>query len=281
VSARQKGKARRGRAEPDCRGRDPRVEAGSEAHYLDALHYDQTYRRRKKDVLFYAELAARSGGPVLELGVGTGRVSIEIARRDVEVVGVDRVPPMLTRAKERVAREPQRVRDLVTLRNGDLTRVRMKRRFPLVIAPFNVFMHLYERRDWERALRTVKAHLTTRGRLVFDIRVPDPKELARDPQKTYRCRPVTRPEDGLRYRYGEAFDYDTETQIQMVTMVFEREGEPESFFITPLAHRHVFPAELEALLHYNGFSIVERFGDFDHGPLTRESESQVIIARAR
>ncbi len=92
---------------------------------------------------------------------------------------------------------------------------------------------------------------------------------------------MKRPEDGLRYRYGESFEYDPVTQIEMITMVFEREGEPESFFITPLAHRQVYPAELEALLHYNGLSIVDRYGDFDRRALSAESESQIIVARAR
>jgi SAM-dependent methyltransferase len=257
------------------------VEAGTDAHYVDAPYYDHAYRRRRQDVRFYADLAERLGGPVLELGVGTGRVAIAIARRGVEVVGVDRVPEMLAQARMHLGREPSRVRNLVTLKKGDLTRLRLERRFPLVIAPFNVFMHLYERQDWERALATVKAHLKRRGRLAFDIRLPDLVELARDPQKTYRGRPVTRPDDGLRYRYGEGFEYDPVTQIELVTMVFEREGAPESFFITPLAHRQVFPAELEALLHYNGFTIVERFGDFDRSELGAESESQIVIARAR
>lgn len=262
-------------------GSDPRVAAGTDAHYIDADYYDYVYRRWRKDVRYYADLCEARGGPVLELGVGTGRVAIEIARRGVEVVGVDRMPEMLERAHAQLAKEPRRVRELVSLCRGDLARVRLRRRFPLVIAPFNVFMHLYERRDWERALSTVRAHMTPRGRLVFDVRLPDPIELGRDPLKTYRCRPIKRPEDGLRYRYGESFEYDPLTQIQMVTMVFEREGEPESLFITPLAHRQVYPAELEALLHYNGFTMTERYGDFAGGPITRESETQLIVARAR
>ncbi len=265
--------------------KDPRVAAGTEAHYIDAAYYDSAYKRRKEDVRFYADVAERFGGPVLELGVGTGRVAVEIAKRGIEVVGVDRVPEMLERAKQRLEKEPRKVKGRVTLKKGDLLRLRLQRRFPLVIAPFNVFMHLYERKDWERALKTVKVHLGRRGRLVFDVRLPDLVELSRDPQRTYRSRPVRRPEDGRRYRYGESFEYDPVTQIEMITMVFqpegEPEGEPEGFFITPLAHRQIFPQELEALLHYNDFTLLERYGDFEGGALGPESESQIIVSRPR
>ncbi len=262
-------------------GEDPRVAAGAEGNYLDGRYYDHVYRRRRTDVRFYADVAEEHGGPVLELGVGTGRVARELARRGIEVVGVDLVPEMLEQAEARLAKEPRRVRDKLTLMQGDLTEVRLDRRFPLVIAPFNVFMHLYERTEWEQALRTVGAHLEEGGTLVFDVLMPYPAELARDPDKVYRCRPITHTSDGRRYRYGESFEYDPVTQIELITMTFDRENEPESFFITPLSQRQVYPAELEALLHYNGFTTIERYGDFDRSPFGRESESQIIVAQMR
>lgn len=260
-------------------GSDPRVRVGSEAHYRDAAYYDRTYRRRKQDVRFYADLAVERGGPVLELGVGTGRVAIEMARRGAEVVGVDRIDEMLARARERLAREKGTVRDRVTLRRGDLRDLRLGRRFPLVVAPFNVFMHLYTRRDWERALATAHRHLRPRGRLVFDVLLPDPGELDRDPARTYRAGHVT--DRGERYRYGESFEYDPVTQIELITMQFQNERDPADFFVTPLAHRQVYPQELEALLHYNGFAVEERWGGFDRSRLGPSSESQVVVARPR
>ncbi|MEM9074804.1 MAG: class I SAM-dependent methyltransferase, partial [Myxococcota bacterium] len=77
------------------------LRAGTDAHYEDGQYYDQVYRRRRKDVRFYADLAEARGGPVLELGCGTGRVTRAIADRGMDVVGVDRMEPMLRRARER------------------------------------------------------------------------------------------------------------------------------------------------------------------------------------
>jgi SAM-dependent methyltransferase len=258
---------------------DPILRAGTEAHYEDARHYDHFYRRRKHDVRYYVEEAERWGGPVLELGVGTGRVAIALARAGVQVVGIDRMPPMLERAAERLAREPRAVRERVTLRRADLTGLRLGQRFPLVISPFNVFMHLYDRTQVERALASVRRHLRPRGRFVFDVLMPQALDLGRNPERTYRGGTATHPVSRRRFRYGESFDYDPVRQVQLITMSFEPEDDPEDLSVTPLAHRQFFPAELEALLHYNGFAIEERHGDFDRSALTGDSESQVVVAR--
>ena len=71
---------------------------GAQALYRDPTLFDQLYRRRRNDVAFYVDCARRYGGPVLELGAGNGRVAIALARAGLEVVGVDAMPAMLTRA---------------------------------------------------------------------------------------------------------------------------------------------------------------------------------------
>jgi SAM-dependent methyltransferase len=253
---------------------------GSEAHYLDARLYDHTYARRQYDVRFYVEMAREIGGPILELGAGTGRVTVPLARDGFEVVALDRMPSMLGRLDARLAREPEAVRERVQLALGELATVRLDRRFRLVIAPFNVFMHLYTRQDVEAALATVREHLMPRsGRLVFDVLMPDFRAFVRDPHRQYRGRPIVHPSDGRKWEYGEQFQFDPASQVQMVTSVLRSPDDPGDLRILPLAHRQFFPAELEALLHYNGFEMIERWGDFARGPLSVDGESQVIVAR--
>jgi SAM-dependent methyltransferase len=253
---------------------------GSEALYRDARYYDHVYRRRRADVRFYVEMARRHGGPVLELGAGSGRVALELARAGIDVVAVDRMQPMLARARERAAALPRRARERIEIRRGDLRRLRLRRRFPLVIAPFNVFMHLYDRRDVERALSTCRHHLRPRGRLVFDVMVPEVDALAESPGKIFRGRPVKHP-DGHRYRYMESTHYDPVHQIRTVNMFLEREDDASKRQLIPLAHRQFFPAELEALLHYNGFRVEQRYGDFELRPFDGQGESQIVVARPR
>src|SRR5690606_17966234 len=93
------------------------VDAGSREHYLDAALYDYEYRRRRADVAFYRELAVRrlgERGRILELGAGSGRVTIPLARAGYEVVAVDASKPMLARLRERVARLPTRIANRIT-----------------------------------------------------------------------------------------------------------------------------------------------------------------------
>lgn len=261
---------------------DQWLKEGTEAHYRDGAYYDHRYRGRRHDVAHYVELSRRSGGPVLELGVGTGRVAVAIAAAGFDVVGLDRMPPMLERARIRLAKAPRRIRERVTLVEGDLLSARLGRDFPLVIAPFNVFMHLYTRAEVEAALATARAHLRGGGLLAFDVLLPDVRALSRDPTRLYRCRPIRHPRDGKQYGYREAFHYDSVTQVQLVSTLLERLDAPEvAAEMTQLSHRQFFPQELEALLHYNGFDIAELAGNFDGDPLTPMSESQVIVARVR
>ena len=257
----------------------------ADAHYHDARYYDHAYSRYKPDLAFYVALAKeRGGGPVLELGVGTGRVALAIAKEGVEVVGVDRMPTMLARFAERLAKAPKRVRERITVHEGDLRdlpALGLERRFPLVIAPFNVLQHVYSREDLERTLAGVRALLLDRGALALDVLMPDPASLARDPRRFFRCRPVTHPRDGRKYDYEESFQYDHELQIQTTTMRFTDREDRKSRFTDRLPQRQYFPRELEALLHYNGFRVIRQDGGFDEEPIDAWTESMVVIAERR
>ncbi|MEM7435531.1 MAG: class I SAM-dependent methyltransferase [Myxococcota bacterium] len=250
-------------------------------HYSDGRYYDQTYRRRRDDVRFYVERALGSGGPVLELGTGTGRVAWAIARAGVEVVALDDSEPMLARARDKAERLPRSVQNRVEFRRGDLRTLRLKRRFALVIAPFHVWNHLYTQDDVTRGFRTAHHHLRPRGKFVFDVLVPDPATLARDPTKRYRGGLVPHPRDGGKYRYGEFFHYDTASQVETVTMDFEHPSDPSLSFCTKLTQRHFFPAELAALVEHHGFTIDSHTGDFGDERITRATETQVVVARRR
>ena len=269
----------RSRRPADARA-DRELEVGARAHYEDPDFYTATYRKRIDDVQFYVAEAIASGGPVLEYGVGNGRVALPVARHGVEVVGVDHSRAMLADLKRRLGEEPPEVRRRVRLREGDMRAVRVRRRFPLVICPFNAALHLYTRGDVERFLARVRAHLAPRGRFVFDVSMPMMKDLARSPERAYRAPRFVYPGEGV-VRYEEYFDYDRTRQVLFVSMRFEPVARPERRFTLPLAHRQFFPAEMEALLHYNGLEVERAHGDFQGGPLEDDSDVMVFVTRAR
>jgi SAM-dependent methyltransferase len=218
---------------------------------------------------------------VLEYGVGNGRLALPAARAGARVTGVDHSRPMLDDFKQRLIHEPDPVRSRVTLRHGDMRRVRLRRRFSLVTCPFNAFLHLYERQDVERFLARVREHLKPKGSFVFDVSCPNAHELVRDPNRAYFCPGFRYPRTDEMVRYTERFDYDQARQILFVTMEFLPRGREHESWVTPLAHRQFYPRELEALLHYNGFAIDDTWGDYKRAKFDRYSEMLVISARVR
>jgi len=218
-----------------------------------------------------------------------------MARAGVEVTGLDHSREMLDHLRELLKAEPPAVRRRIQLHEGDLRTARLRRRFPLVICPFNAALHLYTRHDVEQWLARVREHLEPHGELVFDISMPVPEDLARDPNVPYRIPPFEHPTAG-RVGYREHFDYDRVRQVLFVSMFFEpapkkggsrtkkRGTSSEQItetFMTPLAHRQFYPQEMEALLHYNGFEVRELYGDFEKGPLVQDSDVMVWHVRPR
>lgn len=261
--------------------RDRELEACSQAHYDDASYYNDTYRERDEDAAYYLDLAlkVRPRGPVLEYGVGSGRIALPMARHGVSVVGVDLSLPMLDAFRETLAAEPAEVRTRLTLRQGDMRRVRLRRTFPLVICAFNTILHMYTRNDMERFLAGVKAHLAPGGTFVCDLSMPMPEDLTRTFEKAMRTPDFVHPTLG-KVRYQERFQYETLRQILFVSMEFSA-IQSELKLVTPLAHRQFFPQEFETLLHYNGFRITKRHGDFEGAPLDHTSETMIFHAKAR
>jgi SAM-dependent methyltransferase len=262
-------------------GRDAELEAGSRAHYDDPEYYTSTYRRRIDDVQFYVHLAAKNGGPVLEYGIGNGRVALPIARHGVAITGVDHSRPMLSDLRARLSEEPREVRHRVTVVHGDMLRVRLRRRFPLVICPFNAALHLYTREDVESFLARAHEHLTPNGELVMDLSVPVMQDLLREPTRPFKAPRFKHPTTGEIIHYTEHFDYDRVRQVLFVSMEFAPGGDAGRAWMTPLAHRQFFPREWEALLHYNGFDVDRVSGDFHGGALDRSSDVMVWHARPR
>ncbi len=258
---------------------DQELVVGARAHFEDPDYYATTYASRIEDVAFYVDVAKKHAprGPVLEYGVGNGRIALALARHGISVVGVDHTKEMLADLKRRLADEPAAVRARVRAKHGDMRKVALGKKFPLVIAPFNVCLHLYDRADVESFLARVKAHLAPGGLFVADLSLPIASDLARDPAQAFRTPRFRHPSAGL-VRYTERFDYDPVRQILFVAMEFEPLDGKEPF-ATPLAHRQFFPKEWEALLHYNGFTLVKLEGDFQGGPLRPTSDVMVTWAK--
>jgi SAM-dependent methyltransferase len=256
------------------------ADPGATAHYADPKYYASTYRDRRHDVAYYAQKANLTGGPVLEYGVGNGRVALHIARAGVEIEGIDLSQPMLDDFTRRLANEPAKTRARVRLHQGDMRTLRLERRFALVIAPFNAILHLYERRDFEAFFEGVRSHLRDDGQFLFDFSVPQPDDLCRDPKKAFAAPELLHPETGERVTYAERFEYDPLRQMLLARLEFTPQGNSAPFSV-PLTQRQIFPREMEALLHYNGFGEILFTADFTDQACDHYVDSIVVSCRLK
>jgi ubiquinone/menaquinone biosynthesis C-methylase UbiE len=260
--------------------------------FQDAEHYDAN--ENDTGVAFYSALAQETGGPVLELACGTGRVSIPIARLGLAVTGLDIVPAMLEQAR-------RRSRDLpIRWVAGDARAFDLGERFRLIFLTGNAFQMFLTNAHQAALLERVRAHLDDAGLFAFETRNPlwgTPRTRAgleatleqarrrgdfftlletRDDEKT-----ETDP-SGRVVRETLAQVYDPIAQVLHLTSHKHwREGDQERAKVTRLALRYTFPQELTALLHHYGFTIVRQYGDWNNEPLTAASTSIIVVCRGR
>jgi SAM-dependent methyltransferase len=138
--------------------------------------YDPWSRSVTEDVAFYVDRALASGGPVVELAVGTGRIAIPIAQAGIDVIGVDSSPAML--AVARAVAEEAGVAGRLDLRLGDLRQPPVRERVPLAICPFRSLLHMETEDEKLRALVAARDLLAEEGRFVFDVFSPSREDIA-------------------------------------------------------------------------------------------------------
>jgi SAM-dependent methyltransferase len=246
----------------------------------------------RRDVPFYLAEAARAGGSgaaVVELGCGTGRVLLPLARAGYAVTGVDASAAMLARCQAKLAAEPPAVRARTTLYEADVRHFEVPKPagardaaagFHLALAPFRVFQHLRTIADQLRCLESVRAHLAPRGRLAFDVFNPHFAAMTRDRSAEEEDTPELPLADG-RYlrRTARVPRIHWVEQLSDVELIYYvRTGTAVERFVHSFQMRWYGAAELEHLLARSGYRVEGMYGDFDRSPLRDDSPEIVVVA---
>jgi Methyltransferase domain len=221
--------------------------------------YDDWSRSVREDVAFYVEEARRSGGPVVELGVGTGRIAVPIARAGIDVIGIDSSEGMLAVAGRAAAETG--VEERIDLRAGDLLEPPVEGPVPLVICPFRSLLHMQDDAERTRALTAVHGLLSAAGRFVFDVFTP-----AQDDIDETHGRWLER-EPGI----FERADWDTAARTLTLSVKGPSGG-------TTMALAWLSAVEWRMLLQRSGFEIEACYGWFDRRPYAG-GEDSIWIAR--
>jgi SAM-dependent methyltransferase len=256
-----------------------------DSYQVTAKHYNGAYSAKQDlvDLPFYLELAEQSPGLILEIACGTGRVLLPIARKGIEVHGVDNSLPMLTILKANLAAEPNDIRQRVTLHEGDMRDFRLGKHFPLVIIPFRPMQHMHTVQDQVSALRTAASHLTDTGMLAFDVFYPKfemihtrvGEEVAEmewcpdfDDRKTVRRYFRKDHVDKINQTFSFTFIYRT---FQAGELIIE---ETEAFQLSYFTYPH-----LRALFLLAGLEVVAEYGSFAKTSLDNSAEQMIFLLR--
>jgi SAM-dependent methyltransferase len=252
--------------------------AGGTEPFEDAALYDWEYRRRRQDVAFYRMLANERPGPILDLGCGTGRLTLPLARDGHRVVGVDAAPAMLARAALRLRRASRIVSQRCLLTRADLRNLPLGGRFPLAIAAFHTVQHLVDDRDLIAFFRQVRRLIEPDGWFAFDLFFPDPRWLARPPNREFDRTIFRHPTTGQKLAYTVAHRLDESRHALHMTFRYQpidadgsRAGRTR---IVRLCHRQLPPRDVKLLLRRAGLEILARWGGFRGEPLTDEPDSE-------
>jgi SAM-dependent methyltransferase len=236
----------------------------------------------RDDVGFYVEEAARIRGPVLELGTGTGRILLPLARAGCTVVGIDSSTQMLARCRAKLLEEHESVRSRVTLQQGDVRDFDLGQKFAVAIAPFRVLQHLTAVEDQLRCLATVARHLAPGGRFIFDVFNPNFARLVAADGTEQEDTPEQSLPDGRSfrraYRIARVRWIDQVSEAELIYYVSAKRGMAAERFVQAFDMRWYVRAELLHLLARSGFRETAMYGDFKRVPLHDDSAEQIVCA---
>jgi SAM-dependent methyltransferase len=214
-----------------------------------------------EDVELYVEEALASGGPVVELAVGTGRIAVPTAKAGIGVIGVDQSEGMLAVAREYAEREG--VAALLDLRVGDLREPPVDERVPLVTIPFRSMLHMRDDDDRGRALGAAAGLLEPGGRLVFDVFAPGEEDI----EET----------DGIWLEREPGIFERADWNARERRLILSVRGRDEA---ATMELHWLSPPEWNALIEDAGFEVEALYGWFDRRPW-EGSEDQIWVCRRR
>jgi len=245
------------------------------ARFYDAENADMT-----DDLGLYDELADETGGPILDIGCGTGRVMLHLAQAGHRVVGLDHAEAMLARGSRKLDMMGD-LRARVRFVHGDVLDARLDDAFKLIVVPYNGFMHFSEQAEQLAALRRFREWIAPDGRLALDLPNAGEAFATQDDGALVLERMFTEPETGHLVMQQSVSALDRTAQHLHVTWIYDKIGDGGAVHRTlaPLKLRYVFPGEMDLLLAATGWERLDVYGDYGREPFGEGSPRMIVIAR--
>ena len=242
--------------------------------------------QNRPDVAFFVDAAKESGGPVLEVGCGTGRILIPTAQAGIEIVGLDLSSHMLKVCRERLQGEAKEVRAGTRLVQADMRDFDLSQTFKLVTLPFRPFQHLTTVEDQLACLKCLHRHLAKGGKLILDIFNPMVESLTRDNlgEEVGEEPEFTTPDGRRVIRCSKTVSRDLFNQVIHVELIYyvtHPDGRQERL-VHAFPMRYLFRYEAEHLLVRSGFEVEQVYADYDKSLFGSKYPGELIyVAKAK
>jgi len=245
--------------------------------FSDPPNYEiEEGERSASRIAFYCNLAKTVGGPALEIACGSGLVTIPLAAQGLEVTGIDLAHSMLEHARKKAEEQNLNIRWV----EADARSFELGMQYRFILLTGNAFQAFLRREDQEALLASVKRHLAPNGIFAFETRNPSGHDLTHQPEEEF-----DQSYSSVKgYQVSVSFTqvYDPLPQIMYWTSYRRwNDGKRNHKQETHIACRFTYPQELEALLHYNGFEVVQRYGNWNKEALSATSPSIISICKVQ
>jgi SAM-dependent methyltransferase len=248
-----------------------------------ARYYDLSHDHLTADISFLLAQAEKAGDPILEMGCGSGRLLVPLARAGYRIAGIDHSIEMLARAEMRLAAEAPSVRERIRLINADMTTFTLPDEvgeFGLVFFGYNTFMHLDETAAG-RAMRRLRPLLRDGGLVLLDLDNPLTLASAADDPDFALEETLADQATGEVIRQYTAYEAVPGEQAVAVTWIYEiaSSGEdPPRRTKSRLHYHYLYPHQIELLLNLVGLRLQGLYGNYDGSPYEEESERMLVVA---
>ena len=240
------------------------------ARYYDSDNKDLL----KDDIAFYIDYADKLKGKVLELGCGTGRITILLVRAGHQTWGLDVSEPMLNVFREKAKKESETTNENLQILNGDMRNFELDEKFKLIFIPFRTFQSLTTEEGQKSCLHCCHEHLADDGLFIINVfkpwggRIDD--SWVQPEQTDYETI-----EDGIKIKRTSIQErVDLVNQViypKLIYYVTDKKGETEKY-IEPLAMKYYYVDQLRELMLNNGFNVINEYGYYDKCSLEEGGE---------
>ena len=243
--------------------------------FTDPPNYDlEESERSAPRIAFYCDLARSVVGPALEIACGSGLVTIPIAATGLDTTGVDLARPMLEHARVKAEAQTLNIRWV----EADAQSLNLGTQYQFILLTGNAFQAFLNRENQEALLASVKRHLAPNGIFAFETRNPSGHDLGTQLEEEFDQSYIS----VAGYRVSVSFKQSYDPLAQTIYWTSYRrwnDGKDNHIKETHIACRFTHPQELEALLHYNGFQVIEQYGNWNREKLSATSPSIISICK--